>query len=99
MDYALIISGGMGTRFWPKSRHSMPKQFLKTVGDRTMIQNTVDRIERCLPRNNICIVTNKDYVKMIKKQLPKIRNENIFIEPDNKDHRVNGGCVSVHISI
>jgi len=85
LDYALIMSGGMGTRFWPKSRHSMPKQFLKTVGDRTMIQNTVDRIEKCLPRNNICIVTNRDYVKMIKKQLPKIRNEDIFIEPDNKE--------------
>jgi len=85
LDYALIMSGGMGTRFWPKSRHSMPKQFLKTVGDRTMIQNTVDRIEKCLPRNNICIVTNRDYVKMIKKQLPKVRNENIFIEPDNKE--------------
>jgi mannose-1-phosphate guanylyltransferase len=50
-----------------------------------MIQNTVDRIEKCLPRNNICIVTNRDYVKMIKKQLPKIRNEDIFIEPDNKE--------------
>lgn len=85
MDYALIMSGGMGTRFWPKSRQNMPKQFLKTVGDRTMIQNTVDRIERCLPHDNICIVTNRKYVKMIKKQLPRIRNENIFIEPYNKE--------------
>ncbi|HBM75092.1 MAG TPA: mannose-1-phosphate guanylyltransferase [Clostridiaceae bacterium] len=85
MDYAVIMSGGMGTRFWPKSRHSMPKQFLKTVGDKTMIQNTVDRIEKCIPHDNICIVTNKNYVKMIKRQLPKIKPYNVFVEPDNKE--------------
>jgi mannose-1-phosphate guanylyltransferase len=85
MDYAVIMSGGMGTRFWPKSRHSMPKQFLRTVGDKTMIQNTVDRIERCIPHDNICIVTNRNYVRMIKKQLPKIKGCNIFIEPYNKE--------------
>lgn len=85
MDYAVIMSGGMGTRFWPKSRLNMPKQFLRTVGDKTMIQNTVDRIERCIPHDNICIVTNKNYVRMIKRQLPKIRGGNIFIEPYNKE--------------
>lgn len=85
MDYALIMSGGMGTRFWPKSRYNMPKQFLRTVGDKTMIQNTVDRIEKCIPHENICIVTNKNYVRMIKKQLPKIKGGNIFIEPYNRE--------------
>jgi Mannose-1-phosphate guanylyltransferase len=63
----------------------MPKQFLKTIGDKTMIQNTVDRIEKCIPHDNICVVTNRDYVRMIKKQLPRIKNENIFIEPYNKE--------------
>lgn len=85
MDYAVIMSGGMGTRFWPKSRHNMPKQFLRTVGDKTMIQNTVDRIEKNICHDNICIVTNKSYTRMIKKQLPKIKAGNIFIEPDNKE--------------
>jgi mannose-1-phosphate guanylyltransferase len=85
MDYAVIMSGGMGTRFWPKSRHNMPKQFLRTVGDKTMIQNTVERIEKCIPHDNICIVTNRDFIKTIKKQLPRIKHNNIFIEPYNKE--------------
>lgn len=85
MNYAVIMSGGMGTRFWPKSRHSFPKQFLKTVGNKTMIQNTFERIEKCINRENICVVTNKNYIKTIKRQLPMIKTENIFIEPYNKE--------------
>lgn len=97
MEYALVMSGGTGTRFWPKSRHNMPKQFLKTIGDRTMIQNTVDRIEKCLPRDNICIVTNKNYVRMIKKQLPRVRTENIFVEPYNKETATCIGFAAVKL--
>lgn len=85
MDYAVIMSGGMGTRFWPKSRHNMPKQFLRTIGEKTMIQNTVERIEKCIPHDNIYFVTNKNYIRMIKRQLPRIRTDNIFIEPYNKE--------------
>ena len=91
MNFALLMSGGIGTRFWPKSRYYMPKQFLKTVGEKTMIQNTVERIEKCLSHENICIVTNRDYVKMIKRQLPKIKSENIFIEPYNRE---TATCIS-----
>ncbi|MDI6619378.1 MAG: mannose-1-phosphate guanylyltransferase [Clostridiales bacterium] len=80
-----MMSGGMGTRFWPRSRYSMPKQFLRTVGNKTMIQYTVGRISKCLPYDNICIVTNKDYVRTVKRQLPKIKDENIFLEPFNKE--------------
>jgi len=97
MDYAVIMSGGMGTRFWPKSRHNMPKQFLKTVGEKTLIQNTVDRIQKCISHDNICIVTNRNYVKMIKKQLPGIKCENIFIEPYNKETATCIGLAAIKL--
>jgi len=97
MDFAVIMSGGMGTRFWPKSRHTMPKQFLRTVGDRTMIQNTVDRISRCIPHENICIVTNKNFIKTIKKQLPKVKGENIFIEPYNRETATCIGLAAIKL--
>lgn len=97
MDYAVIMSGGMGTRFWPKSRHSMPKQFLKTVGEKTMIQNTVDRITKCIHQDNISIVTNRNYVEMIKKQLPCVKKENIFIEPSNKETATCIGLAAIKL--
>lgn len=97
MEYALVMSGGAGTRFWPKSRHNMPKQFLKTIGDRTMIQNTADRIEKCLPRENICVVTNRDYVRTIRKQLPWVRSENIFVEPYNRETATCIGFAAVKL--
>lgn len=84
MVYAVIMSGGLGSRFWPKSRKNLPKQFLKTVGDKTMIECTVDRILNVVPKDNVCVVTNKSYVKIIK-DLLSIKEENIFKEPANKE--------------
>lgn len=84
MIYALIMSGGLGSRFWPKSRRSLPKQFLKTVGDKSMIEVTVDRITRLIDKENICVVTNDNYVPLIKK-LNLINEENIFKEPLNRE--------------
>lgn len=84
MVYAVIMSGGLGSRFWPKSRKNLPKQFLKTVGDKTMIECTVDRILDVVPRDNVCVVTNKNYVGIIK-DLLNLKEENIFKEPANKE--------------
>ena len=53
MNYAVIMSGGSGSRFWPVSRKMYPKQFLNTVGEKTMIQLTVDRISKFIPLKNI----------------------------------------------
>ncbi|MBZ4664408.1 MAG: mannose-phosphate guanylyltransferase [Caloramator sp.] len=84
MIYAVIMSGGLGSRFWPKSRKGLPKQFLKIIGQKTMIENTVDRISTIIPRENIYVVTNQNYVGIIKKLLG-IDNKNIFKEPLNKE--------------
>lgn len=81
MNYAVIMCGGSGSRFWPKSRRIYPKQFLNTVGKKTMIQLTVDRIRKFIPLENIYMVTNKGYVKTIKEQVPEICDGNLIIEP------------------
>ncbi len=78
---ALIMAGGKGTRFWPKSTEEKPKQFLKLVGERTMIQMTVDRVKKIIPIQKIFIVTCSKYVKLLKEQIPDLPEKNIIIEP------------------
>lgn len=79
---ALIMAGGRGERFWPKSRKTMPKQFLSLTDDgKTMIQLTVERICPLVEMKDIFISTNKDYKKLVLEQLPEIPEENILCEP------------------
>lgn len=85
MNYVVIMCGGSGSRFWPKSRKMYPKQFLNTVGERTMIQLTVDRISKFIPLENIYMVTSKSYVNTIKEQVPQVFEENLIIEPMIKE--------------
>jgi len=85
MNHVVIMCGGSGSRFWPISRKVYPKQFLKTVGEKTMIQLTVDRISRFIPLENIYMVTNNSYVKTIREQVPQVFEENLIIEPQIKE--------------
>ena len=78
----LIMAGGRGERFWPKSRKTMPKQFLALTDDRrTMLQLTVDRILPLVEMGDVFIVTNRDYRELVRQQLPKLPPENILCEP------------------
>ena len=80
--YAIIMAGGVGSRFWPVSRNEMPKQFLDILGvGKTFLQMTVDRFARIVPRKNILIVTAAKYKELIEKQLPDIPSENVLYEP------------------
>jgi mannose-1-phosphate guanylyltransferase len=78
---AVIMAGGVGTRFWPRSREKSPKQLLEILGKGTMIQNTVKRLEHLVDTDDIFIVTNKLQKALVAKQLPNIPEENIIIEP------------------
>lgn len=70
---ALIMAGGRGERFWPKSRKNLPKQFLSLTDDgKTMIQLTVERILPLVDMQDIYIATNRDYKKLVREQLPEI---------------------------
>ncbi len=77
---ALIMAGGVGKRFWPKSTVDKPKQFLKITSDKTMIQETFARINRLIPKENICVVTNRDHENHIFAQLD-IPKKNVLLEP------------------
>ena len=77
----VIMAGGVGSRFWPQSTPEKPKQFLKLVGNKTMIQMTYERMNRLVSSDNIFIVTNSHYVDLIKEQLPGIKDTNIITEP------------------
>ncbi|MEG0774578.1 mannose-1-phosphate guanylyltransferase [Clostridium sp.] len=78
---AVIMAGGKGTRFWPLSTEEKPKQFLKLLGDNTMLQMTVKRLLPLIPMERIFIVTGKQYVDLVKKELPNLDCDNIIVEP------------------
>ncbi|MBU3191215.1 mannose-1-phosphate guanylyltransferase [Clostridium bowmanii] len=82
---ALIMAGGKGTRFWPLSTVEKPKQFLKLIGEDTMIQMSVKRLQKLIPIERIFIVTGKKYMDLVREQLPNLPNRNIIIEPVGKN--------------
>ena len=81
-NYAVIMAGGIGSRFWPMSKSSFPKQFLDILGTgETLIQQTFSRLERICQPENILIVTNKNYKNLCLEQLPNVVESNILCEP------------------
>jgi len=81
-NYAVIMAGGIGSRFWPMSKSSFPKQFLDILGTgETLIQQTFSRLQRICPPENILIVTNTNYKNLCLEQLPNVVESNILCEP------------------
>ncbi len=80
--YAIIMAGGIGSRFWPISRTSHPKQFIDILGTgKTLIQNTYERFLKICPQENIYVVTNEIYTDLVKTQLPELTDGQILTEP------------------
>jgi mannose-1-phosphate guanylyltransferase len=80
--YAVIMAGGVGSRFWPMSTEQFPKQFHDMLGTgSTLIQKTVGRFEKIIPSENILIATNKKYENLVFGQLPKISSKQLLLEP------------------
>ena len=86
---AVILAGGSGTRLWPISRESKPKQFHSFISDRTMLAETVDRVD-FLPINDVFIATTAQYEKEVRKQIPNLPAENLIVEPALRD---TGPCI------
>ncbi len=81
-NYCVIMAGGVGSRFWPMSKESKPKQFLDILGTgRSLLQMTFDRFVKICPAENIYLVTNAAYKEDILKQLPEISEEQVLLEP------------------
>ncbi|GAB1397390.1 MAG TPA: mannose-1-phosphate guanylyltransferase [Saprospiraceae bacterium] len=84
--YIVIMAGGIGSRFWPASRESMPKQFLDILGlGRSLIQLTYDRFASWIPAQQIMVLTHADYKNLVIKQLPDLPVHNIICEPARRN--------------
>ncbi|MEX2187906.1 MAG: mannose-1-phosphate guanylyltransferase [Pirellulales bacterium] len=85
MLHAVIMAGGSGTRFWPESRDLRPKQLLKFVGERSMIQATVDRLSGLVPSERVLIATNQRQADAVAEQLPELGPSSLLLEPCKRD--------------
>jgi mannose-1-phosphate guanylyltransferase len=95
--YAVIMAGGVGSRFWPRSKKALPKQLIKIFGDRTMIQATVDRLSGLIDHKNIYVITNELQRPEVIKQLNNVPEENIIEEPFGRNTAACIGLASVII--
>ena len=96
--YAAILAGGVGTRLWPRSRQSHPKQFSDIIGSgRTMIQTTVDRLEGVVSPADLYVVTGAPYAGLARTQLPAVPADQIILEPSGRNTAPAIGLACVHI--
>ena len=85
-NYCVILAGGKGRRLWPTSREEKPKQFIDFLGvGRTQLQTTFDRFSKVIPLENIFICTCREYLSLVKEQVPEIEERNILVEPVNRN--------------
>jgi mannose-1-phosphate guanylyltransferase len=95
--FAVIMAGGVGARFWPRSKEKTPKQLLKIFGDKSLIQETIYRLNGFVKKENIFVITNKYQKREIKNQLPEILPQNIIDEPFGKNTAAAIGLASIII--
>ncbi len=95
--YAVIMAGGRGTRFWPLSRKKKPKHLLKITGERSIIQQTVDRIKPLIDEDNIYVVTVASHAEDLAAQLPDLPRENIIVEPVGRNTAPCIGLASLYL--
>ena len=85
-NYCVILAGGRGRRLWPSSRNNYPKQFIDFFGvGRTQLQQTFDRFSQILPKENIYINTSRDYLDIVREQLPEVSHDHIMAEPIHRN--------------
>lgn len=97
--HAVIMAGGKGERFWPKSRATLPKQVLSLVGRHSLLYDTVARIRSIVSYDKILIVTNKEQSAIIRRQVPHIKRDNIIIEPVSRNTSACIGLAALFIEM
>ncbi len=97
MIYGVILAGGRGERFWPLSRTKRPKQLLKLISDKTMLQETIDRVLPLIPIEKIVIVTSEDMMEPILQEIDILKPENILAEPLGRNTCLAIGLAAEHL--
>src|ERR1700756_47020 len=95
--HAVILAGGRGTRFWPRSRARTPKQLLNIVGRQTMLEQTVARLRPLIPAERIWTVTNTEQASQVKKQLPAAARRRVLIEPVGRNTAAAIALAALHV--
>ena len=83
--FVIIMAGGKGERFWPVSREKTPKQLITLLGNRSFLQQAIDRVLPLVPIKNILVITNELQAPEVRKQIPKLPKENVIAEPVGRD--------------
>src|SRR2546423_11641293 len=83
--FVIIMAGGKGERFWPVSREKTPKQLITLLGNRSLLQQAVDRVLPLVPIKNVLVITNELQAPEVRKQIPKLPKENVVTEPVGRD--------------
>src|SRR5438045_1703392 len=95
--HAVILAGGRGTRFWPRSRTRTPKQLLNIVGETTMLEQTTERLTPLFPAANMWVVTNREQAKAVRQQAPRLAARNILAEPTGRNTAAAIGLAAAHL--
>jgi mannose-1-phosphate guanylyltransferase len=95
--HAVILAGGRGTRFWPRSRTRTPKQLLNIVGKSTMLQQTVERLRSLIPPQQIWTVTNSEQATALAKQLPAAARKRVLTEPVGRNTTAAIALAAIHV--
>jgi mannose-1-phosphate guanylyltransferase len=95
--HAVILAGGRGTRFWPRSRTRTPKQLLNIVGKTTMLEQTVERLRPLFPADHIWTVTNVEQSAALRKQLPPAARKRVLIEPVGRNTAAAIALAAIHV--